>query len=335
MRLAIVGATLALVAALGLISKLDRDPAARAGEGDGAPHGGRPRPPAPPDWLGGTDGLHAPGPNDLDIRWLGVAGFEIRSAKGSLLIDPYLSRTPLWELLTKPATPNMALVHQYVRPVQAVFISHAHFDHFLDAPAIAKEQHIPLYASDQAQRIAEAAGVPAELRHAETPGMVTRVGDIEVEAVESRHSDMPTQYLAGGDVPAHVSWPLRFLDFHNGPTFGYLIRWRGRTIYHSGSAQIVDAAVNHRHADLALFCLTGWTSTPHLFDRVNEQLAPRVFIPMHDDDFFQPLAKGWVENPLAKRAAGLDAIRAAMPNTSLVTIDFLQTVRLKAAGGTP
>lgn len=325
--------TLAFTAGAGTPGQ-NQSPAPQAyltNQGPHAPH--RTTVMTPPDWLSPTDGLHPPRPDELDVRWLGVAGFEIRSARAAILIDPYFSRRPLWELLTGPAKPDLAKIHALLRPANAVFAGHAHFDHFLDAPEVAHELNCPLYASDQAQRVATAAGLPTSQQRVLRPGMTVKVGDMEVEAVENRHSDMPTQWLAGGDVPAKVSWPMGFLDFHNGPVFAFLIHWRGRTIFHTGSAQIVESALKDRKADLALICLTGWTSTPRYFERVNEALSPRVVVPMHDDDFFKPLAAGFVENPLAHRAEGLARIHAAMPQASLVTMSFLETLRLHAAKG--
>ena len=161
-----------------------------------------------------------------------------------------------------------------------MFVSHAHFDHLLDAPEVAREDDCPLYCSDQGERIAEAAGLPEAQRHTVAAGDVIKVGDLEIEVVQSEHSDMPTQLLAGGNNPPTAHWPMHFLEFHNGPTFGFAVHWRGRTIYHNASAQIIDSAIGKRHVDLALVCLTGWTSTPHIFDREYAALHPRVIVPM-------------------------------------------------------
>jgi L-ascorbate metabolism protein UlaG (beta-lactamase superfamily) len=339
MKPLVVAGTLAVALVAGFVISVSGEPTAIAHSNFQVAQSVATPPPtappiAPPAWLQPTDGLHAPGPDALDVRWLGVAGFEIRSAKAAILIDPYYSRTPLWDLLSKPVKPDIERIKRYLRPVQAVFVGHAHFDHLMDAPEVAKELHIPLYCSDQGERIAAAEGLPADLQRALKPGTVIKVGDIEVEAIESRHSDMATQMLAGGDVAEHVKWPMGFLAYRNGPVFGFLIHWRGRTLYHSGSAQILDSALTGRHADVVLQCLTGWTSTPHIFERVNAALTPRVVIPMHDDDFFKPLEQGWVENPLARRKDGLAAMRAATPGASIVTMSFLETVRLHAAEGT-
>ncbi|MDB5099814.1 MAG: hypothetical protein JWM80_4235 [Cyanobacteria bacterium RYN_339] len=289
-----------------------------------------PGPTAPaPDWLvEGSD--QAPGPDELNVRWLGTAGFEIRSARAAILIDPYYSRLPILKLLGGKVKPDMAAIAREIHPAQGVFVSHGHFDHLLDAPEVARKLNCPLYTSSQGEQLAEAEGLPAALRKPIVDGTHVQVGDLDVEAVQSKHSDMITQWLAGGEMTA-PAFPMGFTGYKNGPTYGFLIKWRGRTLYHNGTAQIVESAIRGRHADVVLMCVSGWTATEHLWERVGAALTPRVLVPMHDDDFFKPISEGFVENPLAKRQAAFEAMRAAMPDTAIVTVGLNGSVRLRGA----
>jgi L-ascorbate metabolism protein UlaG (beta-lactamase superfamily) len=293
---------------------------------------GRAAPPAEvpaPAWLAEAPD-QPPGPDELDVRWLGTAGFEIRSQRAAILIDPYYSRLPILKLLGK-LKPDMAAIEREIRPAQAVFVSHGHFDHLLDAPEVARKLNAPLYTSYQGEKLAEAEGLPAALRKPIVDGTLVQVGDIGVEAVQSQHSDMITQRLAGGEMTDHPSYPMGFMDYKNGPTYGFLIRWRGRTIYHNGTAQIVEAGIRNRHADVVLMCVSGWTATPNLWGRVGAALTPDVVVPMHDDDFFKPISEGFHENPLAKRDAALVAIREAMPAAAIVPVGLNRSLRLHGA----
>jgi L-ascorbate metabolism protein UlaG (beta-lactamase superfamily) len=284
---------------------------------------------AAPDWLVDAP-EQAVGPDELDVRWLGTAGFEIRSARAAILIDPYYSRLPILRLLGK-IRPDLAAIEREIHPAQAVFVSHGHFDHLLDAPEVARKLGCPLYTSYQGEKLAEAEGLPAQLRKPIVDGSLVQVGDIGVEAVQSQHSDMITQRLAGGEMTDHPTFPMGFMDYKNGPTYGFLIRWRGRTIYHNGTAQIVEAGIRNRHADVVLMCVSGWTATPHLWERVGAALTPTVLVPMHDDDFFKPISEGFHENPLAKRQAAFEAIKQAMPRTAIVTVGLNRSFRLRGA----
>lgn len=283
-----------------------------------------------PAWLTKGDGTAMPGPDELAVRWLGTAGFEIRSAKGALLIDPYFSRPSLGALLAGPARPDEALVKARVRPVQAVFVGHGHFDHFLDAPLVAKLTGATLYTSETSINLAAQEGLPASQRRAVRPGDVLRVGDIEVEVVESRHSSMPTQALAGGPMAPDAKLPLRFLEYKNGDVFGFLIRWRGRSLYHNGSAEFVEEGLGGSRAETVLFCVSGWTSTPGVWKRVYDTMKPAVIMPMHHDDFFKPFEAGVQENLLAKHAGALATIRRDAPGAAIVDVDFFDDHRFRA-----
>ena len=70
----------------------------------------------------------------------------------TIFIDPYVSRVPLGAVLRRPpAVPDPALLDRYHRPATAsvlgVLVGHTHFDHAVDAPAIARRFGCPAYGS--------------------------------------------------------------------------------------------------------------------------------------------------------------------------------------------
>lgn len=297
---------------------------AQAWAADGPPRSGPPDPPGPPagspplpSWLQSCAQPEAPiGPDELRVRWWGTAAFELRTAHARIWIDPYVSRTPLWPLLTQAARSDAAAVRAHAAPAAWVAITHAHFDHFLDAPSMAKASGARLAASAPALAIARGEGLPSSQGQALRPGLRFGAGGIELEAIESRHSDMITQRLAGGGLPEAPRVPLHFLDYKNGPTFAFLIRWRGRTLLHLGSADFLDATLQGQPVDLAMVCVSGWSATPDVYQRLAQATQPKAWWPMHDDDFFQPFGAGFVENPLAKRAGAIAAMQAAAPQAA-------------------
>ncbi|MBM3275538.1 MAG: MBL fold metallo-hydrolase [Candidatus Sericytochromatia bacterium] len=261
------------------------------------------------------------GARQLAVRWYGTAAFEVRTARGTVFFDPNFTRDPLGALLfgaarAKPERWRFA----YAQPT-AIFIGHAHFDHFLDAPEFAKRTGATLYASDEALRVARSEGVPERQLSAVRGGQRVAVGDMVVEVLPGRHSEMVTQLLAGGSMPAAVKAPLWFLDYKNGPTYTFLVRWRGRTLAHIDSADFDDAAFSGHKADVALFAISGWTYTKDVFARLYEDLGPDVFVPMHHDDFFAPLSEPVVEGPLARLKEAYAAIGRDMPGTAILPND--------------
>ena len=115
-------------------------------------------------------------PAGLDIRWLGVSGYCLTYEGESLFIDPYVSRVPLRSLLLRrKALPDRAMLDGYGRApgrVVGVLVGHTHFDHAVDAPAIAARHRVPAYGSDSLARLMALHGVGETRSRAFVPGVV-------------------------------------------------------------------------------------------------------------------------------------------------------------------
>jgi L-ascorbate metabolism protein UlaG (beta-lactamase superfamily) len=77
-----------------------------------------------------------------------------------------------------------------------------------------------------------------------------------------------------------------------GGAFGILLEMAGLTVYHNGSADLNDAALDGLRADLLLVGLAGRGATPDYLARLTTCLSPKVIIPAHHDAFFAPLEEG-------------------------------------------
>ena len=77
-----------------------------------------------------------------------------------------------------------------------------------------------------------------------------------------------------------------------GGAFGILMKSSGVTVYHNGSADLIDAELTGERADVLLACLAGRKGTARYLPRLVEALAPRLVIPTHHDAFFAPLSEG-------------------------------------------
>ena len=91
-------------------------------------------------------------PAGLEVEWLGVSGYRLTHEGSTIFIDPYLSRVPLRSLLLRRATlPDPVALDRFVRApgeVAGVLVGHTHFDHAVDAPAIARRFGCRAYGSD-------------------------------------------------------------------------------------------------------------------------------------------------------------------------------------------
>jgi L-ascorbate metabolism protein UlaG (beta-lactamase superfamily) len=228
------------------------------------------------------------------ITWLGTAGFVIESKETTLLVDPFLTRPPLTRVLHRIVPDDVAIARHVPAKVDAVLCGHSHYDHVVDAPRIAKLTKAKLVGSPSTCAWGRAEGL-SEQQLVEVPphGATVRFGDIEVRYVPSRHGRIALNRVPfTGEVRGTPRRPGRIWHYRMGGAFGLLIKAPGVSIYHNGSADLIDAELDGEHADVLLACLAGRKGTENYVARLVSALAPKLVIPTHHDAFFAPLEEG-------------------------------------------
>lgn len=232
-------------------------------------------------------------PPGLELQWLGTAGYRLGYQGQSLYIDPYLSRAPLRSLLRGiAAMPDQALLARLLpeEAVAGVLVGHCHFDHVIDAPAIAKRFGAPAYGSPTLARLMALHGAP-QLAVTVEPGRAYEVGPYTVRFIPSCHSKL----VLGWSVPFDGELSCEHLDhlspgaYKCGQVYGILIEVAGIRIYHQGSANLIDEAVPRGGVDLFLAGVAGRRFTRDYWPRILRRLEPRVVVASHFDDFFRPV----------------------------------------------
>jgi L-ascorbate metabolism protein UlaG (beta-lactamase superfamily) len=236
-------------------------------------------------------------PAGLEIEWLGVSGYRLTCEGVSLFVDPYVSRASLPRLLLgRPALSDPGLLDRYVRvpgAVAGVLVGHTHFDHAVDAPAVARRYGCRAYGSASLAHLMRLHGLGAQAVEVE-PGRVYELGPFAVRFVPSRHSKL----ILGRRVPFDGELTCEHLHdlspaaYKCGQVWGIRIEVAGVSLYHQGSANLVDEALPPEPVDVFLAGVAGRSFTPHYWRRVLPRLDPRVVVPMHYDDFFRPLDRG-------------------------------------------
>jgi L-ascorbate metabolism protein UlaG (beta-lactamase superfamily) len=234
-------------------------------------------------------------PAGLEVQWLGVSGYRMTYQGQTLFIDPYVSRAPLSAVIRRrPAMPDPAALDRYIgRPesVAGVLVGHTHFDHAIDAPAIAKRFGCKAYGSGSLTQLLRLHGRP-ELAVEVQPHHVYELGPFAVSFTPSLHSKL----LLGLAVPMDGELTCDHLDalapgaYKCGQVYGIHIAVAGMTFYHQGSANLIEEEIRHRDVDVFLAGVAGRGFTPRYWQRILTRLQPRVIVPTHYDDFFKPLS---------------------------------------------
>lgn len=235
-------------------------------------------------------------PDGLEVEWLGVSGYRISAEGETLFVDPYLSRVPFADLLRRrSALPDPAMLDRFVHApgeVVGVLVGHTHFDHAVDAPAIARRFDCKAYGSDSLVTLMGLHGLAEQTVEVE-PYRTYELGPFEVSFTPSVHSKL----LLGLAVPYDGDLTCEHLDgltpgaYRCGQVWGISIKVAGVSFYHQGSANLIDEAVRERGVDVFLAGVAGRNFTEDYWRRIIPRLDPKVVVPTHYDNFFRPLGQ--------------------------------------------
>ncbi|MCE5289763.1 MAG: MBL fold metallo-hydrolase [Nocardiaceae bacterium] len=237
-------------------------------------------------------------PTGLEIEWLGVAGYRLTYGGQTLLLDPFVSRFPLKDLLLRRTVlpdPDRIADFDPHGKVVGIACGHAHWDHSLDAPAFARRFGCPVLGSISLANQMRLHGRSDQSVIAE-PYRRYELGPFEVSFTPSVHSKL----VLGLSIPMDGDTDVQNLDqmtaqnYKCGQTWGIRIAVAGIVIYHQGSADLIDDAVRDHDVDIFLAGIAGRNFTPQYWNRVLPRLRPKVIVPMHYDDFFAQ-----VEEPIS------------------------------------
>lgn len=236
-----------------------------------------------------------PLPPGLELEWLGVAGYRLTYEGQTIYLDPYLSRVPLGDVVRRRRVvvePGLyeRVLDAHAGQVVGVLAGHTHFDHAIDIPAIAARYGAPAYGSRSLVQLMRIHGEEARAVEVE-PGRAYELGPFTVRFHRSVHSKL----ILGLAVPSDGELTCEHLDgltpsaYRCGEVFGIHIEVAGTTIYHQGSANLIDDAVPTGGVDLFLAGVAGRGFTPDYWARILRRLEPRVVVASHFDDFFRPV----------------------------------------------
>ena len=288
----------------------------------------------PEDIAWAPDALARKDASELSVRWLGTAGFAIEHAAHVLLIDPYLTRASLARCIVGPLRSDLSLIRRVVPRADGIVVGHTHFDHALDVPDIALATGARVFGSRSAAALCRARGVPEERvevveRVAGSAPVETDVGPFRLRFMASAHAPLllgrvpfPGEIADCGDVP------MRAPGYRCGAVFGVEIRVAGRTLFHLGSAELIEGSIAAKNVDLLLLTVAGWTTSDRLPERVGHHLAPGAVLLAHWDDFLRPIDQPVRALPAMQLGRLVERLGRAVGGVSVGTLPLLGEVWL-------
>jgi L-ascorbate metabolism protein UlaG (beta-lactamase superfamily) len=267
-------------------------------------------------------------PAGLSIEWLGTAGFRIELEGTVVYIDPYVTRLPLSHVLSRrSALPSADSVATHVAEADAVLVGHTHFDHAMDVPLIAARTGCRVYGSASLHTLMSLHGLADRTVRIE-PHRTYEVGPFEVSFVPSLHSKLVlgVRVPSDGEITCDSLDALTASAYCCGDVMGILVRAAGTTIYHQGSANLVEDELPRGGVDFFLAGIAGRAFTRDYTARILRRLEPRVVVPQHHDNFFRPLDAPMGFSFNVNLGGFVEDVARVSADFDVRTLDLLQTV---------
>jgi L-ascorbate metabolism protein UlaG (beta-lactamase superfamily) len=249
----------------------------------------------------------------INITWYGTACFILDFGNYRIMLDPFLDRNAK----SQPVLPTKK---EDVPRIDAILVTHAHFDHVTSIPFLLHRDHCRLLGNAQVKVNIERLGIGKGL-----PGFPDRIDPSDLASVESVTPGTAYPLQKNGATIAtvtpiqsehihfdayqilRVAFNWNFLThirklavlgkaFPKGNVLGYEIVYQGKRI-------IVFGSLNYRNmsgftkfspCDLLFIPLAGRTNITQPGLDVTHVFQPRIVIPTHYDHFYPPISQ-WTD----------------------------------------
>ena len=239
---------------------------------------------------------------DMKVTFFGTTTLLFDDGRDQLLFDAHFTRPSLFCYLFGKIRTDEALIddllsdHDMSR-LRAIFVSHSHHDHVMDAPYIANRFQADIYGSKSTLNVARGGEVPEDRLHLFDPGCPVQVGDFSICVIPSIHSK-PHFYNndLGQMIDRPVVQPATRRDYKEGGSYDFLVSHSGKNYLIRPSFNYLDGQLDGIRADVAFLGITAIskeseTFRNRFFEQTVEKVGAKVLIPLHWDNFFRPLTK--------------------------------------------
>ncbi|MEM6992328.1 MAG: MBL fold metallo-hydrolase [Myxococcota bacterium] len=237
----------------------------------------------------------------VEATWMGTAGVLLDDGTTALLIDPFVSRPSLGRVaFARPIPVDEARIDLWmampgIERTAAVFVSHSHYDHSMDAPSFARRTDARVVGSASTMLVGRAAGLDDSQLEPVVAGEAMRFGDFTVTMLRSRHG--PAVFGREpypGEIAPGVTMPAKAREYRTGGAYAVVVEHPAGVLVHHASAGFVPQMFDEVEADVVLLGLAGRKDTRDYLRAVVDATGARSVVPIHYDNFFrgfdEPLA---------------------------------------------
>jgi len=218
-------------------------------------------------------------------------------------------------LFTKMASDTVRIdnvIKKYgMNRVKGIFVTHSHFDHAFDVAYTTRRTGANLYGSRSTLNIARGGTVAESQLKPFQPYEIFTLGRFTVQIIPSKHSPNNGLKDDGVEIETPLNQPAKMKAYSEGGSFDFYIHHDGNSIYVKPSPNFIEGRLDSLRADVLFLGIATISNQDSLWkEKFYEQnvgkLKPKILIPLHWDNFFQPLSDNLVMLPRFVKSSPAD-----------------------------
>jgi L-ascorbate metabolism protein UlaG (beta-lactamase superfamily) len=245
----------------------------------------------------------------MDLTYLGTNTLLLTKSGSSLLIDPHFTRSSLLSLLGKiqpdPMAVEVGLAN--IACLDAVLLTHTHYDHALDAAEVLHQAGGRCFSSESGANLIRGYPLDESFYMPVTPGAEYSVGAFQIRFHPSRHITFPPpigwMLPKTGQISQPLQPPAWFWQYQCGTVYAIQVD----SMLFFGSAGFKPGVYQDVNVACVVMGIGGLDLLPMAYlDRLYRQTvlatgAKRVYL-SHWDNFFRPRCQDARPHILARRS---------------------------------
>ncbi len=255
------------------------------------------------DWLPVGD-IAPPAPGVVTLTWLGVGTLLFDDGDTQILVDGFLSRPTLGDIVfQRPVSNDIPLINQVLldyrmQRLAAIVPAHSHYDHAMDIGAIANRSNASILGSESTANIARGAGVPEDQVLVAEPGIEYTFGEFRVSLIRSPHAPIGWRGATpfAGTINEPLELPAKVSAWREGGSFSIVIAHPQGTALVLGSAGFSEQELETLQADVVILSVgqlnnLGRDYAERYWQTVVTSTGAYRVLPIHFDDFTAPFGE--------------------------------------------
>ena len=277
----------------------------------------------------------------VNLKYLGTAGWKINDDKVTVLIDPYISRVKLGTghpddvrktvLRSDYYESDSNLIDSLIDRVDFILVHHSHFDHLADVPYIAKKTGAKVIGTETTINILKAYDIPNEQLYPVKGGEDYQFENFSVRVIPSIHSALNDKhYIDSREYKKPPKAPLKVSDFIEGGSLMFLARFESHKILTMGSMNFVERELFGIKPDILLAGVNQSQLGLYNYNQrlINVTNKPKYIIPTHWDNFRLPYSFSQESSIELKLIPFKRDVEVLSPNSQVLILRHLEEKKL-------